>query len=379
MRGANLLGHIVTRWRADPFARGSYSFMAKGASPADRKALAKPVGKDLYFAGEATHSGFPATVHGALMSGRDAARAILKTKVQSVTVVGAGFAGLGAAKELADGGVKVTVLEGRDRIGGRVWTDRRLGLPLDLGASWIHGPTRNPLTELSNQLGVKRVRSNYETAVYRMSGGVEIEEDDLPEWYEIAVGVEQEYGADNSKLSRRAFSEGSNVLGADEVFPGGYDQLLKGLKGKYDLRLQHKVSRIKTTGKAATVTAGSRVFESDAVLVTVPLGVLKADVITFEPALPRVKKGAIDRLGMGLLNKVYLKFDKPFWDTEVEWIGYVTPERNAFPSWMNFTKVNGEPVLMAFSGGTAADQGELYTDTDIVQRAIAALSDMYPE
>ena len=57
-----------------------------------------------------------------------------------VIVVGAGVSGLAAARRLQDAGVKVLVLEGRNRLGGRVWTDRTWAdAPLDLGASWIHG------------------------------------------------------------------------------------------------------------------------------------------------------------------------------------------------------------------------------------------------
>jgi polyamine oxidase len=62
-------GAVVTRWAADPYARGSYSFVAVGSSPADQRALAEPVGDRLLFAGEATHEEFFATVHGAYMSG----------------------------------------------------------------------------------------------------------------------------------------------------------------------------------------------------------------------------------------------------------------------------------------------------------------------
>ena len=55
-----------------------------------------------------------------------------------VAVVGAGFAGLIAARELSSHGVEVTVLEGRDRTGGRTWVDERLGTELELGGTWVH-------------------------------------------------------------------------------------------------------------------------------------------------------------------------------------------------------------------------------------------------
>ncbi len=70
-------GALVTRWAADPFARGSYSFLAVGSSPDDQRALAEPVGDRLHFAGEATQEEFFATVHGAYLSGLREAERIL--------------------------------------------------------------------------------------------------------------------------------------------------------------------------------------------------------------------------------------------------------------------------------------------------------------
>jgi phytoene dehydrogenase-like protein len=74
-----------------------------------------------------------------------------------VVVVGAGVAGLAAARALALGGQRVVVLEARDRIGGRTWTDSSLGVPVDLGASWIHGVDGNPLWALAPRFGVEAV------------------------------------------------------------------------------------------------------------------------------------------------------------------------------------------------------------------------------
>ncbi len=76
------------------------------------------------------------------------------TKAQ-VIVIGAGVAGLVAAHELREAGLSVIVLEGRDRAGGRIWTDRTPGAPFDLGASWIHGGQDNPLTKLARGRGIK--------------------------------------------------------------------------------------------------------------------------------------------------------------------------------------------------------------------------------
>ncbi len=139
---------LITRWSTDPFSRGSCSYLASGSHPDDRDELRRDVAGRVFFAGEATSRAFPATVHGAVLEGRSAAERIDQEgrPAQSVIIVGAGAAGLAAARVSTDRGHQVRVLEGRHRIGGRVHTRTIGGAPVDLGASWIHGISGNPLT-----------------------------------------------------------------------------------------------------------------------------------------------------------------------------------------------------------------------------------------
>ncbi|MGB0506718.1 MAG: FAD-dependent oxidoreductase [Pikeienuella sp.] len=369
------IGHIITRWRSDPFAGGSYSYLAKGADTNDRGVLRASVGDRLYFAGEACSSGHPSTVHGALISGRRVGKSVAKSHRQ-VAIIGAGAAGLAAANELVGASVEVMVFEARDRIGGRVWSDDRLGEVLDLGASWVHGATRNPAKALADRAGARLLRTDYDSFVARGSCGVEIEPDELPDWFETVAEVEQEFGADANLLSPSAHLEGAEQYGGDYVFPDGYAQIFKPLMGGFDLRLGQVVQAIHHDDEGVRIVTDQE-LRFDAVIVTVPLGVLKAGAIQFLPALPAVKLGAIDRLGMGHLSKTYLKFDRVFWEPGVEWIGYGGDERGVFSQWLNIHKFTGAPILLAFHAGAVADRLEMQSDEAIVGQAMQALNAMY--
>src|SRR5215813_6260315 len=79
--------------------------------------------------------------------------AALRSEVD-VAVIGAGAAGIGAARQLGEGdGVSVLVLEARDRVGGRVHTIEPAGFPLDRGAEWLHSADRNPMSPIAQKLG----------------------------------------------------------------------------------------------------------------------------------------------------------------------------------------------------------------------------------
>ena len=371
------IDYVISRWRKDRFARGSYSFLAVDAKPEDRAVIAQPTGGRLFFAGEATHSDFPATVHGALLSGQRAAAEIIAEDVESVIIIGAGVAGLAAAKHLVAAGRDVQVLEARDRIGGRVWTDRSLGVPLDMGASWIHGVRRNPLTDLADELDIKRATTDYGNHIVRDVQGRIVDEDDLPDDFEVVTSIEHEYAADRAELSPQADDEGEEFGGGDVLFPDGYSALIQGLDTGFQVNLAAEVDLVDTTGPSVGVHTADEIFAAEAVLVTVPLGVLKAGTINFVPALSPAMLGAIDRLGMGLLNKVYLRFPSVFWDEDADLIGYVGPKRGYFAEWLNIAKYTGEPILVGFNASSAADEIEELSDAEIITQAMTALRNMY--
>ncbi len=375
---ATLLDYRVTHWREDPFAYGSYSYLAKGAAPSQRYTLGQVVGKSLFFAGEATHAGFPATVHGAYLSGQRVAEEIIATKRKNIAIIGAGMSGLSAAQQLDKMGLNVTVFEARERIGGRVWTDRSMGVPLDMGASWIHGAQDNPLTELARITGSALVQTDYENFYALDQYGNPVLWSQLDNRIKQIIEIEQEYAADIDALSNRAFTEGADQNGADFVFPNGYDEVLDALTGGFDIKLSKEVKSIHHSEREVRIFTKTEQFTFDAVVVTVPLGVLKAGAIAFSPKLPENKQKAIQDIGMGLLDKVYLKFDRIFWDAQAEFIIYADAPSGKFAQWVNIAKYNGQPILMAFNAARAAEELSVKSDREIVAEATTILGKMYP-
>lgn len=372
--------YLRTNWSRDPFSYGSYSYFAKGTRRIDRRNLERPVESRIYFAGEAVFPKYNSTVHAAHESGLRTAGMLARTGAQRIAVIGAGMAGLSAGQRLVNEGRDVTVFEARDRIGGRIWTSDALGMPLDLGASWIHGIEGNPLSELANMQGMARIPTD-DSGVIRGGDGRLISDDDAPDWLEDVTEIQNSAGADSDALNYSAYLLQSDYEGAEVVFPNGYAPMLKALAGAYELRLATQVVKIRLAEQGVwIVPRGARPENYDAVIVTVPLGVLKSGDIAFDPPLPDAKRKSIRRLGMGTLDKVYLRYDQVFWDREVIWIS--TPEtglpRGQFNLWLNLDRVFGVPVLMALNGGSAARELAKLSDSDVIKRASNVIESAYP-
>ena len=288
------------------------------------------------------------------------------------------MSGLSAAHKLAENDLDVTVFESRDRIGGRVWTDKRLGMPLDLGASWIHGTRNNPLTDLAKSLGQQLVETG-DDYIIRGRDGRKNSDYEAPGWLS-EVSVQTEAGADSDQINKTAYWLADDYGGSQVIFPNGYADIFKALKGNYKVHLNTPVNEVRNTAENIELGFENKANQTfDAALITVPLGVLKRGMIKFAPQLPERKQQAINRLGMGTLDKVYLLFDEPFWDLSTSWIA--TPENDLpqgqFNEWLNFYKYIQQPIIMAFNGGTPALELSSLSDEELVQRALDALYSAY--
>jgi len=422
---------VFTRWASDPFTHGSYSFIGVGASSDDRRDIGEALGDDkvdrVFFAGEATSVANAATVHGAYESGLRAARDVGDEAEDGATVVviGAGVSGLSAARRLDQMGYDVVVLEARDRIGGRVWTDRSIGHPVDLGASWIHGIDGNPLTPLARRAGVRtevtdydneatygpdgrprsdrrvrRMDRNYEYFMREIEGPREALDQDISlgaaidgivardgDWtpdelrdldYSVNTWLEHEYAGDVNELSLFWWDAGGGYPGSDLLFPDtGYEWLPKMLAKGLDVRLGHRVQRIEWNPRGANVVTDRGAFPVAHAVVTLPLGVLQAGDVEFAPPLPAYKQQAASRLGMGVLDKLWLRFPRVFWDADADLLGYVSPTKGRWCEWYSLAKHTGEPVLMGFNAATHARELELQSDTEVVAEAMGVLRTIY--
>jgi len=340
----------------------------------------------------------------------------------TVLVVGAGVAGLAAAQELQRAGAEVIVLEARDRIGGRTTTLVREGFALDLGASWIHGVDGNPLTELVEDAGLGLIETSVESSIgfdaatanglvddaalaragARLDAAVQegydadvdqplrlvvdaavrgaSAEDARLIRYLAASAIENEYAGSIDELSAWWFDDAGAFGGGDAMIEGGYAQVPEVLAEGLDVRLGAPVTAIAWASDGVAVETMAESFEADAVIVTVPLGVLQSGAISLDPGLPDAQQAAVDSLGMGVLNKVFLQFDEVFWDDTVDWIGIVPPDGlDPWVDWVTIGRADDVPVLLGFAAGDFGRRVDGLSDEQVVASALAALRSAYPD
>jgi monoamine oxidase len=336
-----------------------------------------------------------------------------------VLVIGAGAAGLAAAADLHARGIAVTVIEGRDRIGGRVWSHDDFGVTLDLGASWLSGRNGNPVTKIAADLGITTTPTDYEEIHVHDDGGRRIPDAKLLAWrkeydqlagraakragdgaltvekaleralggqaitpeeeralaWMVAAYSELPWGVDAAELALRDEPEGFG--GGDAVFPDGYVQILAGLAKGVTVRLGEVVRTIEARHDGIRVETSKGVHEADHAIVTLPLGVLKKGSVAFSPPLPARKQGAIDRLAMGALNKIGLVFPHAFWPKEPHFLGYMSARRGELPVFLNLHRALEKPALIAFVTGRYSKQIADLPDQEVEANVMRVLRSMY--
>jgi hypothetical protein len=194
----------------------------------------------------------------------------------------------------------------------------------------------------------------------------------------LSVEVSGEYGEDPSELAIAALDEGKAIRGGDTLLDKGYGAITDHLADGLDIRLEWVVSEIEYGDAGVTVySADGAELRADIAVVTLPVGVLRAQRVAFTPPLPSDKLDALAGLGSGLLDKLWLAFDDVFWDPEADVINWIDPNNpGLWPFWVNGYKFYGVPVLLAFNAGSVARELADWSDAEVVASAMVALSAM---
>ncbi|MEU3019720.1 MULTISPECIES: NAD(P)/FAD-dependent oxidoreductase [unclassified Nocardiopsis] len=284
-----------------------------------------------------------------------------------VAVVGAGVTGLSAARNLADHGLSVIVLEARDRIGGQLYTDHSFSsVPVELGAGLIHG--REAYTwELVAEAGVETVRMHAGDGVPApVPTPEEPRDDEDAAAYLRRMGVPEDrwppVSIDNEALDRWSarwmrdyglFDWWSEPRENFRVV-GGYDGLLPPLAHGLDVRLGHAVRRVRWSGRGVELTAatpeGTVGVRADRCVVTLPIGVLKAGDVVFEPELPAGHRDAVGALDRTDALKLVYEFDRAVFPADEDALGW--DEDTGFVFWC-LSRENPE-VVVAWAAGERA-------------------------
>jgi len=259
-----------------------------------------------------------------------------------VAIVGAGSAGLSAARSLIAAGKSVVVIEAMNRVGGRAFTESEiLGVPFDWGCAWIHSADRNPFLPLAREGGftlaehddsvdrvyygarrftekeMKRmkqvrdeiVRANEKAARSRDGAVSSLRAIRTPEEQVAATYIgAMDMAVDLDELSIRDYDDQAE-LEPNYLVREGFGSIVRRLGDGLPVSLETPVRRIRYNGPGVVLETAKGDVAARACIVTVSTGVLRAGTIAFDPLLPDWKQQAIADVPMGMLAKIPLVLD----------------------------------------------------------------------
>eukprot|EP00299_Pterocystis_sp_00344_P010820 c4937_g1_i1.p1 GENE.c4937_g1_i1~~c4937_g1_i1.p1 ORF type:complete len:504 (-),score=112.48 c4937_g1_i1:82-1548(-) len=354
---------------------------------------------------------------------------------ERVIVIGGGMSGVAAARALANNGVEVIVLEARNRHCGRIWTnvdglrspETAVGAESELGASWIHGDNElHPMSQFKKLLGLETVELDEDSMVIFNEAGVMYEDEKYDQFHRLLkkslanaerrnrdvsiysefqklsgyntplsqfwlADFEFDYASPATAISAWYHAEDQEYSGPDALVIDRFNRICEAILSSPELQtasndlkiLYNKVvTEISYGSSQVTVKTTDSTYTADKVIVTVPLGVLKAQSITFTPPLPSKKLQAIERMGFGTVAKLILEFDEVFWENSASFLGLAEHNNEAtrglYTWWVNLNPVVNKPMLMAVALGPNSLEVDRMTDSQAVNVAMANLRKMFP-
>jgi monoamine oxidase len=329
-----------------------------------------------------------------------------------VIVVGAGAAGLAAARALYGAGLHTIILEARDRIGGRVFTihDPLTPVPIELGAEFIHGRppelwniTRSAALPVADAVGdrwcfdqsLRRCDDLFAKFDKVLDGLENSQEKSFEEYirecdyderdkaWAIAY-VEGFNACTKEDVSVRWLAESqkaAEAIDGDRLFRplSGYDRVIMSLSsGLEDERapiyLNTPVSSVQWQPGSVTVSAGPRSFSAKRAVITVPLGVLQHGAIRFDPE-PENLKRALAAMAMGPVVRITFRFHEAFWHDrkDLEQLGFLHSLDEWVPTWWTSLPVHA-PVITGWSAGPAAKRMMQLDEHGQIDQAVQTLA-----
>jgi monoamine oxidase len=326
-----------------------------------------------------------------------------------VIVIGAGVAGLNAARELSAAGRRVLVLEARSRIGGRILTVHvgpetvnGSSVAVEVGAEFVHGLPADSWS-LIREAGLETLERSGESYLFeagrlspssQQGGGADRVLEDMADWLRqqppdtdlafaeyvglagltpVAAEQARRYvegfnAADQSRIGVAALvrqQAAEDLIEADRIFHivGGYDQLPQFLAAQVErhgglILLDRPVRRIDWRRGAASAEAHefgrSRRYQARRIIVTLPLGVLQTRAVAFAPPIDTIQR-PVDDMAMGDALRLTLLFHRRFWIDQAPDLGFLQSPGRAFPTWWT-QQPSAAAALTGWVGGARASK-----------------------
>jgi monoamine oxidase len=337
-----------------------------------------------------------------------------------VLVLGAGAAGLMAARRLGDAGLAVHVVEARDRIGGRVWTyhDPASNVPVELGAEFVHGrpPEIFELVKQAN-LPVYEADGDFWCSFHRSLDLCDDFEEKLEDVLEMMKPRESDMSfmefVDRQRLDETArkqvlsYIEGFEAAKPEQIsvhalvhehrashkvhgehtfrISSGYDGLVNALEKdlKAAIQLSSPVRAVRWGQRSVEFECESKILRAQRAVITLPLTVLQKGTVAFDPPLEN-KTQALSLLTMGPVIRMTLRFRDRFWENlQVQVGGYTKSlkdlsflfsDGDVFPTWWT-RMTERSPVMVGWSAGPHAEPLVFRDDEYIFEQATASLAE----